>query len=236
MAYIDGETLAQRIAQRGPIAPHEATRVLREVSWALAYAHAQGVVHRDVKPANILLERGTGRAMVTDFGIARIVQTAGETAVGEVVGTPEYMSPEQAAAEPVDGRSDLYSLGIVGFFMLTGHVPFSAPTSHALLMQHLTKPAPPVASVARGVPRALGQAIDRCLEKEPGRRFENGEALADALAPELDRQAEVPVPVRVFLDRRRTVPLVVPVAMALPLAGGIVVAIARHGATLGNLS
>ena len=232
MAYIDGETLAQRVAQRGPIAPHEATRVLREVSWALAYAHAQGVVHRDVKPANILLERGTGRAMVTDFGIARIVQTAGETAVGEVVGTPEYMSPEQAAAEPVDGRSDLYSLGIVGFFMLTGQLPFTAPTSHAMLMAHLTKPAPPVATVARGLPRPLAQAVDRCLEKEPSKRFESGEALADALAPELEKHTEVPVPVRVFLDRRRMAPLVIPIAMGIPMVGGIIAAIAQHGASL----
>src|SRR5438876_160971 len=110
MAYVDGETLAQRVASRGPLPPHDATRVLREVAWALAYAHSQGVVHRDIKPANILLERGTGRAMVTDFGIARLAAASGETAVGELLGTPEYMSPEQAAGESVDGRSDLYSL------------------------------------------------------------------------------------------------------------------------------
>ena len=232
MAYIDGETLAQRVASRGPLAPHEATRVLREVSWALAYAHAQGVVHRDVKPANILLERGTGRAMVTDFGIARIVQTGGETAVGEVVGTPEYMSPEQAAAEPVDGRSDLYSLGIVGHFMLTGQLPFTAPTAHAVLMAHLTKPAPPVSTVARAVPRPLAQAIDRCLEKEPARRFESGEALADALAPELEKHVDVPVPVRVFLDRRRLAPLIVPFAMGVPLATTLIANIINRGAAL----
>jgi len=235
MAFIDGETVAQRVATRGPLAPHEATRVLREVSWALAYAHAQGVVHRDVKPANILLERGTGRAMVTDFGIARVVQTGGDTAVGEVVGTPEYMSPEQAAAEPVDGRSDLYSLGIVGHFMLTGQLPFTAPTAHALLMAHLTKPAPPMASVARGTPRALAQAIDRCLEKEPSRRFESGEALADALAPELEKHTEVPVPVRVFLDRRRLPPLIIPIAMGVPLATTLIAKMINRGAALDRI-
>ena len=232
MAYIDSETVAQRVATRGPLAPHEATRVLREVSWALAYAHAQGVVHRDVKPANILLERGTGRAMVTDFGIARIVQTGGETAVGEVVGTPEYMSPEQAAAEPVDGRSDLYSLGIVAHFMLTGQLPFTAPTAHAVLMQHLTKPAPPIATLVPGMPRPLAQAIDRCLEKEPARRFESGEALAEALAPELEKHTEVPVPVRVFLDRRRAAPLVAPLAIGAASLGGIVTAMTHEGMTL----
>src|SRR5881397_3895163 len=124
MAYVDGETLAERVMSRGPLPPAEATRVLREVAWALAYAHAQGVVHRDVKPANILLERGTGRAMVTDFGIARLAAASGETAVGELLGTPEYMSPEQAGGDVVDGRSDLYALGAVGFFALTGRPPF----------------------------------------------------------------------------------------------------------------
>src|SRR5437867_8942072 len=106
MAYVDGETLAQRVTARGPLSPTDATRVLREVAWALAYAHSQGIVHRDIKPANILLERGTGRAMVTDFGIARLAQLSGETAVGEVLGTPEYMSPEQATGDAVDARSD----------------------------------------------------------------------------------------------------------------------------------
>src|SRR5439155_14144541 len=125
------------VAARGPLPPHQAMRVLREVAWALAYAHAQGVVHRDVKPANILLERGTERAMVMDFGIARLAQAGGETAVGELLGTPEYMSPEQASGEPVDGRSDLYSLGVVGFFALTGTLPFTAPTAQGVLAQHL---------------------------------------------------------------------------------------------------
>src|SRR4249919_2585300 len=129
MAYVDGETLAQRVAARGPLAPAEATRILREVAWALAYAHAQGVVHRDVKPANILLERGTERAMVTDFGIARLTHTSSETAVGELLGTPEYMSPEQASGDAVDGRSDLYALGAVGYFALSGQPPFVAPST-----------------------------------------------------------------------------------------------------------
>src|SRR5207249_571621 len=123
MAYVDGETLAQRVTARGPLPPQDVTRILREVAWALAYAHAQGIVHRDIKPANILLERGTERAMVTDFGIARLAHASGETAIGELLGTPEYMSPEQAAGEPVDGRSDLDSLGVVGFFALTGTLP-----------------------------------------------------------------------------------------------------------------
>jgi serine/threonine-protein kinase len=231
MAYVDGDTLGQRVSSRGPLPPHEVTRILREVAWALAYAHAQGVVHRDIKPANILLERGTQRAMVTDFGIARVTQSGGETAIGEVLGTPEYMSPEQAAGETLDGRSDLYALGVVGFFSLTGQLPFSAPTVQAVLMQHLTKPAPPVSTVARAVPSALARAVDTCLQKNPNDRHATGEALADALAPSLEKRADVPVPIRSFLDRRRIGALIAPIAMSIPLEIQAMVAIAQHGAS-----
>jgi len=232
MAYVDGETLGQRVASRGPLPPNEVTRILREVAWALAYAHAQGVVHRDVKPANILLERGTARAMVTDFGIARLTQSGGETAIGEVLGTPEYMSPEQASGETLDGRSDLYALGVVGYFALTGTLPFNAPTTQGVLMQHLTKPAPAVASVARGAPAVLARAIDTCLQKDPTKRFTTGEALADALAPSLEKRAEVPVPIRVFLDRRRMMAMVVPIAMTIPLEIQVITTILHRGATV----
>src|SRR5678815_1543860 len=115
---------------------------IRDRAWALAYAHAQGVVHRDIKPANILLERGTGRAMVTDFGIARLAQGSGETGAGEVLGTPEYMSPEQAAGDDVDARSDIYSLGIVGYYAVSGTLPFTAADARAVLAKQVTQPAP----------------------------------------------------------------------------------------------
>jgi serine/threonine-protein kinase len=228
MAYVDGETLAQRVATRGPLSPNDATRVLREVAWALAYAHAQGVVHRDVKPANILLERGTERAMVTDFGIARVAQGDGETGYGEVLGTPEYMSPEQAAGDAVDGRSDLYALGAVGFFALTGRPPFVAPTTQAVLAQHITKAAPPVSSAARGVPASLSRAIDQCLEKDPARRPATGEILADMLAPTLAPRADIPVPVRVFLDRRRMGALTAPPVIFISMLAPISASAARH--------
>src|SRR5436190_4606973 len=188
MAYVDGGTLAQRLAAHGPLAAHDVTRIMREVAWALAYAHAQGIVHRDIKPANILLERGTGRAMVTDFGIARVTETTGDTGVGMVLGTPEFMSPEQAAAEELDGRSDLYALGIVCYLALTGTLPFTGNTAQAVIAQHLTQPPAPVASVARGIPRSLAQAIDKCLQKQASARFASGEALADALAPGIEKR------------------------------------------------
>src|SRR5690349_236269 len=202
MTYVEGETLSQRVASHGPMKPADVSRVMREVAWALAYAHAQGVVHRDVKPANILLEKGSDRAMVTDFGIARMTDTSGLTQAGELLGTPEYMSPEHGCGEPVDGRSDLYSLGVVGYHALTGAVPFSGSVSK-VLAQHITKPPPSVASLSRGTPKALADAIDRCLAKNAKDRFPTGEALADALAPALAKSTDLPVPLRVFTDRRR---------------------------------
>ncbi|MGH7699965.1 MAG: serine/threonine-protein kinase, partial [Gemmatimonadales bacterium] len=153
MACVDGETLGARVRREGPLKPTEAARILREVAWALAYAHAQGVIHRDVKPDNILLETRTGRALVADFGIARLVQTAGISGEGELVGTPEYVSPEQASGEAVDGRSDLYSLGVVAYFGLSARLPFTAPSVPAVLFQQVRQAPPPL--VAPGAPRSL---------------------------------------------------------------------------------
>src|SRR5947209_10092421 len=202
MTYVDGETLAERVRNRGALPAREASRVLREVAGALAAAHGQGVVHRDVKPGNILLERGTGRAMVTDFGIAHVAHE-GDTAAGELLGTPEYMSPEQASGDAVDARSDVYSLGVVAYYMVSGQLPFTAPTIQAVLGKQITQVPPPVASVAAGIPRSLANAIDTCLIKDPSRRFQSAEAFSDALAPTLVRRREVPVPVRAFLDPRK---------------------------------
>jgi serine/threonine-protein kinase len=219
MSFVDGETLAERVANRGPLPPRETSRVLQEVAGALAAAHAQGVVHRDVKPGNILLERATGRAMVTDFGIARAAD-GGETAVGELLGTPEYMSPEQAAGEPVDARSDVYSLGIVAYYLVSGQLPFTAPTIQAVLAKQITQAPVPVSSVAVGVPSSLANAIDTCLIKDAARRFQSAEAFSDALAPTLVRRREVAVPVRAFLDPRKMWTLAVSPAMMM--TGGFV--------------
>ena len=205
MAYVEGGTLGDRIRSRGPLSNSDAVRMLREVSWALGYAHLQGVVHRDVKPDNILMEEGSGRAMVTDFGIAVRAGDADGEVVTEVQGTAEFMSPEQAKGAEVDARSDLYSLACVGFYALSGKFPFSGSSPEAILGQHLTQPAPRLASVAPHAPPGVATALDRCLRKEPDQRFSSGEALADALLPDLEIERELPVPLRVFIKQTREV-------------------------------
>jgi len=163
MSYIDGETLGSRLRREGRLKPADAARILREVAWALAYAHRQALVHRDIKPDNILLERGSSRALVADFGIARVVAAAreGDSGEGRLVGTPEYMSPEQALGEPVDGRSDLYSLGVVGYYALSGRLPFTGATATAIIGQQISQPPPPLD--AHTAPPQLITAIERCL-------------------------------------------------------------------------
>jgi serine/threonine-protein kinase len=202
MSFVEGETLGARVRREGALKPHDAARILREVAWALAYAHGQGVVHRDVKPDNILLERASGRALVADFGIARLVQAPGMSGEGELLGTPEYMSPEQASGEALDGRSDLYSLGVVGYYAMSGRLPFTAASVAALLGQHVTKPCPPLD--APGAPRSLVAAVERCLEKSPDARFQSGEELATALGTALEARRDLPVPLRAFLAASRT--------------------------------
>jgi serine/threonine-protein kinase len=181
MAYVNGETLGDRLRARGPLSAAVATRLLREVTWALSYAHGRGIVHRDIKPDNILIETETGRALVTDFGIARGVAETAISDPGHVTGTAHFMSPEQASGETIDGRSDLYSLGVVGYLAVSGKLPFDAPSIPALLVKQIGTDAPALSSVAPTAPRALIDVIDRCLRKAPAERFASGEELAEAL-------------------------------------------------------
>ena len=208
MSYVEGETLGERLRTRGPLPPVEMMRVLREVAWALAYAHGRGIVHRDVKPDNILLEAATGRALVTDFGIAQggADEVAG-TDPGKVAGTAHFMSPEQAAGEPLDGRSDLYALGVVGYLAVSGRLPFESSNVPALLVRQATEEPPSVMRAAPGLPPPLGAAIDRCLARDPEGRFADGEALAAALVPAEARPA-LPPALRAWLGARN--PLIAP--------------------------
>jgi len=228
MMFVEGETLGERMRECGPLPTSEATRILREVAWALAYAHQHGVVHRDVKPDNILIEAGSGRALVTDFGIAHLGSEPGMTSVGEILGTAEFMSPEQASGEAVDERSDLYSLGVVGHYMLSGQLPFQGTTVATTLAKHLTQPAPPLSSVSPDLPSDLAHAMDRCLLKDPDQRFADGEELAGALSRALEVRRDVPVPIRMFVERNQksstplaTISLGAAWLVIFPIVGGI---------------
>jgi serine/threonine-protein kinase len=185
MAYISGDNLAKRLHERGVLTNDETRKVLREVADALAYAHDRNVVHRDIKPDNILLDAVTGRPMVTDFGIARAMDSEGDsrlTATGMAIGTPAYMSPEQAAGErEIDGRSDLYSLGILGYQMLTGEPPFVASSTPAMLVKHISERPIPVEQRRSDVPQDLARSVMMLLEKDPANRFPTAAALVAAL-------------------------------------------------------
>ena len=229
MAYVDGETLAERVRQRGPLPSSEAARILREVAWALASAHAQGVVHRDVKPDNILIERATGRVLVTDFGIAAAAGDAGDG----ISGTPEFMSPEQALGGQIDARSDLYGLGATAFFALTGRLPFEGSSPTEVLARQVTEPPPPLASLGLPVPRKLALLVDRCLAKPPEHRPASAQVFAEQLGLALEQRRELPVALRAFvkrygrLDGGGTI-----VALFLLLSGSVTTA-ALFGATAG---
>ena len=201
MAYVEGTTLGERIRTRGPLLPGQAARVLREVAWALAYAHGARIVHRDVSAENILLERGSERAIVTDFGIASAMQTAALNADGQIMGNAHYVSPEHAAGEPVDARSDLYSLGIVGYYALTGRLPFDGETAADVVAQHLNEAPASITSVAGSVPPRLAAAVERCLHKEPIRRYRNAESFAEAIDLAFEHAKEIPAPLRSWINQ-----------------------------------
>jgi serine/threonine-protein kinase len=185
MGYVDGESVGARLKRRGKLPPDEARRIMKETADALSAAHAVSVIHRDIKPDNILLEGTRGRVMVTDFGIAKALSSSSGatlTGAGVAIGTPSFMSPELAAGErEIDGRSDLYSLGIVSYQMLTGELPFQAPTVAGILMKQITEPAPDLRIQRRDVPEDLALAVSRCLEKDPENRWPTADALRRAL-------------------------------------------------------
>ncbi|MBL0173608.1 MAG: serine/threonine protein kinase [Gemmatimonadaceae bacterium] len=171
MAYVRGETLADRLRRTGPLDAEELRRLGREVGWALSYAHQRGVVHRDIKPENLLIDASTGRYVIADFGIAQAVDQAITPVGGTVPGTARYMAPEQALGEFVDGRADLYALGVTLFVAATGRAPFDGPSAMALVAQHAAQVAPSVRAFAPTLPLALTRSIDRCLAKRPDDRY-----------------------------------------------------------------
>jgi serine/threonine-protein kinase len=180
MEYLRGHDL-QRYTQPGRMLPvADALAVVARVAEALAYAHSQGVVHRDIKPANVMVDAPTDSVKVTDFGIARIADTS-RTRTGLVLGTPSFMSPEQMAGRRVDGRSDLYSLGVMLFQLLTGALPFRSESMAKLMFQIANEPAPDVRSLRPELPQALADAVALALEKRPEVRYADGSQFATDL-------------------------------------------------------
>jgi len=213
MPYVEGETLKGRLEREGALPVEEALRIAREVADALAYAHERGVIHRDIKPSNILFE--AGHAVISDFGVARAVGVAGEgdtTATGLAVGTPKYMSPEQAAAEEVDGRADVYALGCVVWEMLAGDAPFDGPTPHAILALKSSDSTPSLRVRRRSVPPDVEGVIAKAMSPLAADRY--------ATAREFERALAEPERAEKFTPRRRRR------ALVKALAGAAVIALA----------
>jgi hypothetical protein len=183
MGYVEGETLATRLEREGRLPRGPALRILGEIADALAFAHREGVIHRDVKPENILLEAKSGRAMLADFGVARLDSGATSvTMTGVAIGTPSYMSPEQAVGtKEIDGRADIYALGVVGYRMLLGRLPFTASTLQGLLAQHAVEKPADLALAVEENDRGIARVLMRALEKDPQARWVRADDLRDAL-------------------------------------------------------
>ena len=183
MPYVEGDTLRGRLRRRGRFSVTEAVPVLQDLARALAYAHRRGVVHRDVKPENVML--GGDYVLLADFGVAKAIEPTGDpllTIAGGIVGTPAYMAPEQVGAEPtLDHRADLYALGVVAYELLVGEPPFTGLELGPLLIAHATREPVPLSARRPDVPVALAEIVARCLRKEPGERWSSADALSHAL-------------------------------------------------------
>jgi serine/threonine-protein kinase len=187
MAFVEGESLRERVQRVGALPAAEVTTLIRDIAWALGYAHGRGIIHRDVKPDNILIERATGRVLLTDFGIARRDSEHTLSGAGELVGTLQFMSPEQAADHNVDGRSDLYSLGLTAIFALSGALPVRGSSAAALLHQLLNGPGLAVESAIPAAPDRLKSVVATLVQRDPHKRPVNGESVAQALDATVER-------------------------------------------------
>ncbi len=224
MELLDGESLSEVMDSGQPLPVRDVVIMGIQLARALDYAHARGIVHRDIKPGNIVRLKGTQTVKVTDFGIAHMESTSGNehrTRVGDILGTPQYMSPEQTQGEKIDGRSDLFSAGIVLYQMLTGQRPFQGDSLVTLALKIAKEDHPPIEKLRPGLPSSLRRVVDRCLAKSPDRRFGTGRELADALTRIL---AEIDEAAR-DKDKPRIVPLRVKWAATMALVVAVVMAL-----------
>ncbi len=209
MGFVQGEPLSAKLKRHGPLEASEVRAILADVADALQYAHERGVIHRDIKPDNILMEDETGKPVLTDFGIAKSVATGSTlTQLGTTLGTPHYMSPEQAAADKaVDGRSDLYSLGVVGYQLLAGRCPFEGDSAREVMVQHISREPLSLKAVAPSVPGDLAEVISRLLAKDPDQRVPSGRSLSEMLRSHTRAEEQVPEELEDFCERVQTRPV-----------------------------
>jgi eukaryotic-like serine/threonine-protein kinase len=241
--YIDGENLKEHVVRNGRLDVREALEIAVEVARGLAFAHEQGLIHRDVKPQNILLN-GDGRAKVTDFGIARTLDVDGMTQTGTVLGTSNYIAPEQASGQRVDAHSDVYALGAVLYELLAGEVPFPGESFVAVAMKHMHEPAPNLLDVRGDIPLRVAAAVDRALEKDPEQRFPTMDAFAaelEACLGELDRpdgDATMVIPAARRAPRRRKQvsrwPIAIGLLALLAVAAIVIGLLASRGSNSGD--
>src|SRR3984885_9717665 len=181
MDYIEGRDLKSILVERGKLAPAEVVPIFQQICRGLEAAHTEGVVHRDLKPQNVMLD-DAGRVWLMDFGLARSMELSGLTRTGVLMGTPDYMSPEQARAEKVDARSDLFSLGIIVYEMLVGQLPFQADTLMAKLLQRVQRKATPLTEIDPGIPAWLAAVVSKCLEPNVAKRYQSVHEILDDLS------------------------------------------------------
>ena len=209
MALIDGESVRARVEREGPLTEPQTRRIIREVAWALGYAHARGIIHRDIKPDNILLERGTGRALVTDFGIAKMVEADSATQPGMILGSLMYMAPEQATGEDdIDGRADIYSLGLCGHFMLGGRPPFDKATIITVAARIATGGTPDWDAIEQPIDPSFRNLLEKSVAAHPDDRWTDAEAILDALGPQALAPRPMPASIRRLVRDFMLVPTV----------------------------
>ncbi|HYV98036.1 MAG TPA: bifunctional serine/threonine-protein kinase/formylglycine-generating enzyme family protein [Gemmatimonadaceae bacterium] len=229
MGFVDGGSLNDRLSDAATPMPFAViARALSEVASALAYAHRRGVIHRDIKPHNVLVDSDSGRCLVTDFGIARTATAASLTSTGMLIGTPAYMAPEQVTGEPTDHRADIYALGVMAYEMVAGRRPFDGPTPVAVVMRRLQGPPEPVQNLRPNVPAPLASVIDRCLATDPKDRFQKADEIVELLARATTASSEATVAVPAATAKKR-VGLLIGLGIAIVAVGGLIASSARWG-------